>query len=103
MIAPWEDEPWEEYPDGMTTGLYPEAEANKFCPPRDDPKEDPRDEPREDVRDEVRPDPREPKPEVRPDKLERLGREPKLNPDPEEPPENGDEKLDPIPDDPMFP
>lgn len=62
---------------GITTGLYPDAEANKFCCPSPDPRPDdnpdPSPEPKPDVRLEVRPDSEgsepnpEPMPEVRPE------------------------------------
>jgi len=71
----------------MTTGLYPEAEANRLFWPRDDP--------RELVRELVSPEPNEPNPEVRLERPLRLPRDPRLNP--EEPEEEGAEYPDPTP------
>jgi hypothetical protein len=68
------DEPHRLPEAGITTGLYPDAEANKFCcPSPDEENPDPSPEPKPEVRLDVSPDrdgsdPNpEPMPEVRPE------------------------------------
>lgn len=79
-LPDWSPEP-PDTEEGMTTGLYPEAEANRFCCPSPDPRLDVRPDPKPEPKPEVRPEVR---PDVRPESEER---DPKPDPEPDERPE----------------